>query len=74
MRAERKTAESEGPPKTGYCVFIDALFEGSVPSVFGGDDKPIVFQHEKKPNSKSSRTLSTGLKSISMGSAISKMR
>ncbi|MDQ8187090.1 hypothetical protein [Pelagicoccus sp. SDUM812002] len=29
--------------KEGYCIFIESLCEGLVPSVFDGDNKPVVF-------------------------------
>lgn len=27
----------------GYCVFVESISEGAVPSVFDGDNEPVVF-------------------------------
>jgi len=30
--------------RRGFCVFIDTVFQGSVPSVHDGDENPVVFE------------------------------
>jgi len=31
---------------SGFCIYIDTLFQGSVPVVSDGDDKYVVFEAE----------------------------